>query len=182
MDGCCWGIMNVFDEVRTTQWESWISAPPSPTTHDAENEPLINTAPRRQGRPASSQTLAKTITNQEPQLQQQQQPQEKQQQRPQPQQQSQRIINRQQHLQNPGAPWTVFCSASLFIFLGFLHSLHPLALYLFFIRSLFLLITIAWWRTESTVQKFVSVNSHCVVLTSSNTFIKCRTIILLINS
>ena len=90
--------------------KSVISAPPPPTTHDAENESLINTAPRRQGRPASSQTLAKTIASsqtlaktiatQEPQLQQQQQPQ----QQPQPQRQSQRLRNRQQHSQNPGAP------------------------------------------------------------------------------
>ena len=74
-----------------------------PKTHDAENEPLINTAPRRQGRPTKSQTLAKTIANQEPQLQKQYQPQQQQQQRPQPQRQSQRLIN-QKLSQNRGEP------------------------------------------------------------------------------
>ena len=40
-----------------------ITAPLPPTVHNAETEILINTAPRRQGRPrrADSQTLPKTI-------------------------------------------------------------------------------------------------------------------------
>ena len=40
-----------------------ITAPPPPIVHNAETETLINTAPRRQGRPrkADSQTLPKTI-------------------------------------------------------------------------------------------------------------------------
>ena len=82
--------------------ETVISAPPAPTTHNGETETLINTAPRRQGRPrklpaSSNDTHVKTVDSQ-PQPQQQQQP-------PQPQQpqlpmrQSQRIRSRQQQEQ-----------------------------------------------------------------------------------
>ena len=90
-----------------------ITAPPPPTVHNAETETLINTAPRRQGRPrrADSQTLTKTI------------PQQQQQQQPLPQRQSQSIINRQRQQETnvnnviihpTGAPWASAQSLSLF--------------------------------------------------------------------
>ena len=70
-----------------------ITPPPPPPTHNCEEEPLVNTAPRRQGRPrkndsnSSNQTAAKTIAPS------QQQPGPRN--RPQPLRQSQRLIERQ---------------------------------------------------------------------------------------
>ena len=61
--------------------KSVIDKPPSPAPHNAETEPLINTAPRRQGRPRrepltnsqSSQTLPKQqLLTQQPKAAQQQ--------------------------------------------------------------------------------------------------------------
>ena len=77
---------------------SVIVAPPPPPPHDATKEPLINTAPRRQGRPrtqrptpsAEGQPLT-TLTNQATQQQQAQQ---------QPLRSSQRIRDRQQRDSN----------------------------------------------------------------------------------
>ena len=70
--------------------ETVISAPPAPTTHNGETETLINTAPRRQGRPRKlpasiNDTHVKTVDRpQQPQL---------------PMRQSQRIRSRQQQEQ-----------------------------------------------------------------------------------
>ena len=46
-----------------------ISAPPAPPTHDAAVENLINTAPRRQGRPRKDATTPKTTVSSQPEQQ-----------------------------------------------------------------------------------------------------------------
>ena len=95
-----------------------ISAPPAPEPHKPETENLINTAPRRQGRPRKEVTIPKTITatqlpqlpSEQPQLQPQQQPSAIT--RPksiipnsqsQATRQSQRLLSRQQQQQQPSA-------------------------------------------------------------------------------
>ena len=63
-----------------------VKKPASPTPHNAEAEALINTAPRRQGRPRKDKNATAVKESTAPV-------------RPQPARQSQRIINRQQQQQ-----------------------------------------------------------------------------------
>ena len=51
-----------------------ITTPPMPVPHDADKETLINTVPRRQGRPRKEQPTTNSATLHSPQHQQQQQP------------------------------------------------------------------------------------------------------------
>ena len=74
-----------------------IIKPPSPAPHNPETESLVNTAPRRQGRPRKAATPSSSQPA--PQQQQQQQPQQPQLSQPLPQRplrQSQRIRSQQQ--------------------------------------------------------------------------------------
>ena len=97
--------------------KSVITQPPAPAPHDPSNETLINTAPRRQGRPRKEPTQQGHISHQHQghtsQQQQQTQQQLESQQQPspttrpkaftttvsQPQRQSQRLLTRQQQQQ-----------------------------------------------------------------------------------
>ena len=53
----------------STILNSLISAPPAPQPHDSATEALINTAPRRQGRPRKEATAPKTIVTTQPEQQ-----------------------------------------------------------------------------------------------------------------
>ena len=72
-------LSNHFDNILS----SVLPQPPAPSPHDASSETLINTTPRRQGRPRKEPTLPKTIATSEPE----QQPQQHSQQQTQPPQQ-----------------------------------------------------------------------------------------------